>query len=349
MKKVLITGSAGLIGSEAVKFFAEKRFDIVGIDNDMRGYFFGPEGSTKWNRKLLEEKYKNYQHYNVDIRDDEKVRKIFKKHKFDLIIHTAAQPAHDWAKKEPLTDFSINATGTVILLEYYRQYCPEAVFIFTSSSKVYGDHINNLHLVEKKTRYELHKNHRYYKGFNESLSIDQSKHSLYGASKTSADIMVQEYGLYFGLKTIIFRPNCLTGPAHSGTQLHGFLAYLAKCIVTGKKYYIFGYKGKQVRDNIHSYDLVNAFYHAFLKPRSGEVYNIGGSRHMNLSILEAIEKIEKIVGKKGKIEYVDKPRVGDHIWYISDVSKFRSHYPKWKYKYNIDILLEEICKYGHFT
>lgn len=348
-KKVLITGSAGLIGSESAKFFANLGFHIYGIDNNMRQYFFGKEASTQWSkRKLIKGLKDKYTHYATDIRNNKKLEEIFKKNKFDLIIHTAAQPSHDWAAKEPATDFTVNALATLYLLENFRKYCPEAVFIFTSTNKVYGDTPNNLPLIETKTRFELPQNHPYYKGIDETMSIDNSKHSLFGASKVAADIMVQEYGKYFGLKTGIFRGGCLTGPAHSGTRLHGFLAYLAKCIVTGKKYMIYGYKGKQVRDNIHSYDLVNAFYNFYNKPRSGEVYNMGGSRHSNVSMLEAIEKIEKITGKKAKYEYKDENRSGDHIWYISDVSKFKSHYPDWEYKYDIDKILEEICEKGHF-
>jgi len=349
MKKVLITGSAGLIGSESVRFFAKKQFEIFGIDNNMRVYFFGEDASTDWNRKILEKAYKNYYHFNVDIRNENEIEKIFKANKFDLIIHAAAQPSHDWAAKEPMTDFTINALGTLILLENFRRYCPEAVFIFTSTNKVYGDNPNKLPLVEKKARWELPKNHKYFKGIDEKMPIDDTLHSIFGASKLAADVMVQEYGKYFNLKTVVFRGGCLTGPAHSGTQLHGFLAYLVKCVATGQKYTIFGYKGKQVRDNIHSYDLVNAFYHVFKKPRIGEVYNIGGSRYSNISMIEAIKKLEKIVGKKANYKYVDENRIGDHIWYISDVSKFKKHYPTWNFKYSVDDILEEIYKKGHFS
>lgn len=348
MKKVLITGSAGLIGSESVKFFIEKGFEIIGIDNNMRQYFFGEEASTDWSRKLLEDNYKNYKHYNIDIRDNKKIEEIFKTHKFDLIIHTAAQPSHDWAAKEPFTDFNVNANGTLVLLENFRKYAPQAVFIFTSTNKVYGDTPNNLPLVELDTRYEIPDDHQYKNGIDESMSIDNSKHSIFGVSKVAADVMVQEYGKYFGLRTGVFRGGCLTGPAHSGTQLHGFLAYLVKCIATGKKYTIFGYKGKQVRDNIHSNDLVNMFWNYYQNSRCGEVYNAGGGRHSNISMLEAIKKIEDILNKKAVVEYKDENRIGDHIWYISDVSKFKSHYPDWDFKYNIDMILEEICKYGHF-
>ncbi len=347
-KKVLVTGSAGLIGSEAVKFFCNKDFDVFGIDNDMRSYFFGKEASTLWNKNKLEEQFKNYTHFSLDIRDEVGLTKIFKEHAFDLIIHTAAQPSHDWAAKEPLTDFSINATGTLYLLENFRQHCPEAVFIFTSTNKVYGDTPNKLPLIEEETRFELPRTHHYHKGIDENMSIDNSKHSIFGASKVAADVMVQEYGKYFGLKTTVFRGGCLTGPAHSGAKLHGFLAYLVKCVATGEKYSILGYKGKQVRDNIHSYDLVNAFYHVFQKPRSSEVYNIGGSRHSNTSIIEAIEVAEKLLKQKAQVEYVDTNRIGDHIWYISDVSKFKSHYPTWEYTYDNQKILEEICSLGHF-
>ena len=342
-KKLLVTGSAGLIGSEAVRFFSKKNYEIFGIDNDMRAYFFGKEASTDWNRKKLEESHLNYRHLSIDIRDEKKIEKVFRQNKFDVVIHTAAQPSHDWAAKEPLTDFTINANGTLILLENFRKYTPNGVFIFTSTNKVYGDRPNSLPFVELETRYELPKDHRFYQGIDESMSIDNSVHSIFGASKIAADILVQEYGKYFGLNTAIFRGGCLTGPAHSGTQLHGFLAYLVKCIATGLEYQIFGYKGKQVRDNIHSYDLVNAFYHVVQNPRKGEVYNMGGSRHSNVSMLEAIEKIEKRLGKKAQVDYVDENRIGDHIWYVSDVSKFQKHYPKWEYKYGIDRIIEELC------
>ncbi|NCN58626.1 NAD-dependent epimerase [Candidatus Roizmanbacteria bacterium CG22_combo_CG10-13_8_21_14_all_38_20] len=342
-KKALITGSAGLIGSEAVRFFSRKNYEIFGIDNDMRAYFFGKEASTDWNRKKLEESHLNYKHLSIDIRDEKKIEKVFRQNKFDVVIHTAAQPSHDWAAKEPLTDFTINANGTLILLENFRKYAPDGVFIFTSTNKVYGDRPNSLPFVELETRYELPKDHRFYQGIDESMSIDNSVHSIFGASKIAADILVQEYGKYFGLNTAIFRGGCLTGPAHSGTQLHGFLAYLVKCIAIGLEYKIFGYKGKQVRDNIHSYDLVNAFYHVVQNPRKGEVYNMGGSRHSNVSMLEAIEKIEKRLGKKAKVVYIDENRIGDHIWYVSDVSKFQKHYPKWEYKYGIDRIIEELC------
>ncbi|MBN1263817.1 MAG: NAD-dependent epimerase/dehydratase family protein [Candidatus Pacebacteria bacterium] len=348
-KKLLVTGSAGLIGSEAVRFFSKKGFAVSGIDNDMRSYFFGKEASTKWNLSRLKEEVRNYQHYRIDIRDEKKIGQILKENRFDLIIHAAAQPSHDWAAKEPFTDFDINARGTLNLLENFKKYCPEAVFIFTSTNKVYGDRPNSLPLIEEKTRWELPRNHRFYQGIDESMSIDGSLHSLFGASKVAADILVQEYGRYFKLRTSVFRGGCLTGPAHSGTRLHGFLAYLVKCVATGHQYTIFGYKGKQVRDNIHSYDLVNAFYHFYQKPRCGEVYNMGGSRHSNVSMLEAINKIEIILEKKANFNYSDQNRSGDHIWYISDVGKFKKHYPDWNYQYDIDRILSEICLSGHFS
>ncbi|MDD5528270.1 MAG: NAD-dependent epimerase/dehydratase family protein [Patescibacteria group bacterium] len=349
MKKILVTGSGGLIGSETVKFFHEKGFEVVGIDNNMREYFFGPEASTKWSVDYLRENLLSYRHFVADIRDDKAIEKIFQNNKFDLIVHTAAQPSHDWAAKEPFTDFGVNSQGTLVMLENFRKYAPDAVFIFTSTNKVYGDTPNRLPLVELATRYEIAEDHPYYKGIDESMSIDQTKHSIFGVSKVAADVMVQEYGRYFGLKTAVFRGGCLTGPNHSGAELHGFLAYLAKCIITGKTYNVFGYKMKQVRDNIHSHDLVNAFYHFYLKPRSGEVYNMGGGRQSNVSMLEAIAKIEKITGKKAKINYSDTNRIGDHIWYVSDLSKFKSHYPEWDLQYDIDDILEEICAKGHFN
>jgi len=343
-KKVLVTGSSGLIGSESVKFFCSKGFEVVGVDNNFRAYFFGKEAGTEWNRKNLEKKFKNFSSYPVDIRDFTGLESIFKKNRFSLIIHTAAQPSHDWAAREPLTDFTINANGTLNLLELSRKYCASAAFIFTSTNKVYGDLPNELPLIELETRYEIKPTHRFKRGIDETMSIDQSTHSVFGASKAAADVMVQEYGKYFGMNTVVFRGGCLTGPAHSGAKLHGFLAYLVKSIATGEEYTILGYKGKQVRDNIHSYDLVNAFYHYYNDPKKGEVYNIGGSRHSNISILEAITKIEKILKKKAKVKYSKHARIGDHIWYISDVTKFKTDYPSWEYKYDSDSIVKEICK-----
>lgn len=345
MPIALITGSAGLIGSESVRFFANKSFQIVGIDNDMRKVFFGDDASTRWNRDRLKEEVPNYMHYDLDIRNQQAMEELFKEYNRDikLIIHTAAQPSHDWAAKEPFTDFTVNANGTLVLLEMTRRYCPEAVFIFTSTNKVYGDTPNNLPLIELETRWEIDNSHPYYKfGIDELMSIDQSKHSLFGASKVAADVVVQEYGRYFGMKTACFRGGCLTGPNHSGTQLHGFLAYLMKCAITGEHYTVFGYKGKQVRDNIHSFDLVNMFWHFYQNPRCGEVYNAGGSRHSNCSMLEAIKICEEITGKKMNWTYSEINRIGDHIWWISDVRRFKSHYPEWNFTRDIKQILVEI-------
>lgn len=344
MATAIITGSAGLIGSESVNFLADKFDTIVGIDNNMRQYFFGEDGSTKWNIDRLTKNVSNYKHYSLDIRDAHHIDALFSEYNADvrLIIHAAAQPSHDWAAKEPLTDFSVNATGTLHLLEATRKFCPDAVFIFTSTNKVYGDTPNFLPLVETETRWEIDKHHPYFaNGIDEHMSIDQSKHSLFGASKVAADVLVQEYGKYFGINTGVFRGGCLTGPNHSGTQLHGFLAYLMKCAITNKQYTIFGYKGKQVRDNIHSHDLVNMFWHFYLNPQKGEVYNAGGGRFANCSMLEAIKLCEDITGNKVNYIYSDENRVGDHIWYISDVSKFKTHYPAWTWEYDLKTTLEE--------
>ncbi len=345
----LVTGSAGLIGSEAVRFLADKGFAVHGIDNDMRQRFFGREASTDWNRQALETDVRSYTHHSIDIRDTPAVEKIFRDCRFDLIVHTAAQPSHDWAATEPVTDFTVNANGTLVLLELFRTYCPEAVFIFTSTNKVYGDRPNRLPLVEQETRFELPADHRYYNGIDETLSIDDSKHSLFGVSKVAADMLVQEYGKYFGLRTASFRGGCLTGPNHAGTRLHGFLAYLARSIATSQEYTIYGYNGKQVRDNIHAHDLIQAFWCFFQNPRRGAVYNIGGGRHANISMLEAIAGFEKRMGKKGRIRYSDEHRNGDHIWYISGVDKFRSHYPDWDYTYTIEQILDDICAQGQLT
>jgi len=345
MKTVLVTGSAGLIGAETARFFAKLGFRVIGIDNDMRRFFFGADASTGWNRRNLERTLTNYIHIDADIRDESAMRHVFSDYtsEIDLVIHTAAQPSHDWAAKEPLTDFSVNATGTLVLLEMTRQYCPNSVFIFTSTNKVYGDTPNSLPFIEQRTRWEVDPSHPYAKyGIDETMSIDQAKHSLFGVSKIAADVMVQEYGRYFGMKTACFRGGCLTGPGHSGAMLHGFLAYLMKCSVTEQPYVVFGYQGKQVRDNIHSYDLVNAFYHFYQNPRSGEVYNIGGSRHSNCSMLEAIAMCEQITGKSMNWSYTDTNRIGDHIWWISDVRKFQAHYPDWQYRYGLQETLEEI-------
>lgn len=344
MPIAIVTGSAGLIGSEACKSLDKEGFIVVGVDNDMRAYFFGKEASTESNNLDLQERLNNYIHRNVDIRDNQAINQLFAEFSTDitLVVHTAAQPSHDWAAKEPLTDFSVNAMGTLHLLEATRNHCPDAVFIFTSTNKVYGDTPNRLPLVELDTRWEIDPSHAYSIGIDENMSIDHTKHSLFGASKVAADVLVQEYGRYFGMKTGVFRGGCLTGPAHAGAELHGFLAYLMKCIVEKNPYRIFGYKGKQVRDNIHCNDLVSAFMHFYNTPRCGEVYNIGGSRHSNCSMLEAIAIGEELSGNKLDYTYLEDNRIGDHIWYISDVSKFQQHYPDWKYQYNQRDILEEI-------
>ncbi|MDZ4845825.1 MAG: NAD-dependent epimerase/dehydratase family protein [Chitinophagales bacterium] len=350
MNVALITGSSGLIGGEAVEFFSSKFDTVIGIDNDMRAYFFGAEASTQWNLKRIEEKISNLKNYAVDIREYAQLEKIFHEYGSDikLIVHTAAQPSHDWAAKEPLTDFGVNATGTLNLLELTRLHCADAVFIFTSTNKVYGDNPNFLPLVEMEKRWEIDTTHPYYKnGIDEQMSIDQTKHSVFGASKAAADIMTQEYGRYFGMKTGTFRGGCLTGPNHSGAQLHGFLAYLMKCTITKTPYTIFGYQGKQVRDNIHSHDLVNMFWHYYQNPRPGEVYNAGGGRFANCSMLEAIELCEKITGNKLKYSYNETNRIGDHIWYVSDLSKFKEHYPDWKLEYGLEATLTQMYRSMH--
>lgn len=345
MSIALITGSAGLIGSEAARRFAAEGLQIVGIDNDLRASFFGAEASTSPTRKRLQESLKGYRHENIDIRDAHALSELFKELGRDIsvIIHCAAQPSHDWAARDPHTDFGVNALGTLNLLEAARQHCPEAVFLFTSTNKVYGDLPNQLPLVEQTTRWELESTHPWHAhGIDETMSIDQSTHSVFGASKVAADVMVQEYGRYFGMKTVCFRAGCLTGPCHAGAELHGFLAYLMKCAVHGTPYRVFGYQGKQVRDNIHSYDLVEAFWQFFRAPRSGEVYNIGGSRHSNCSVSEAITLCEEIAGRPFQSSYEEQNRTGDHIWWISDVRKFQGHYPDWRYRYDLKTILEEI-------
>jgi CDP-paratose 2-epimerase len=344
MSVAIVTGSAGLIGSETAKWFHQQGFDVVGIDNNLRAWFFGAAASTAPTRQKLEAGLKRYTHNATDIRNPDALKEIFARHgrAISVVVHTAAQPSHDWAARDPFADFSVNANGTLNLLETTRQHCPEAVFIFTSTNKVYGDTPNRLPLVEQAKRWEIDPGHPFHIGIDETMSIDQTKHSLFGASKVAADVLVQEYGRYFGMKTACFRGGCLTGPAHAGTELHGFLAYLMKCTVTGQPYRVFGYQGKQVRDNIHSHDLVAAFWEFFQKPRSGEVYNLGGSRHSNCSMLEAIEICEHLSGRKLNHTYVEDNRIGDHIWYISDVRRFQAHYPNWKYRYGLTDILREI-------
>jgi CDP-paratose 2-epimerase len=345
MSVAIISGSAGLVGSEAVAHFASLGMDVVGIDNGMRANFFGSEASTRWVQERLCADIPRYRHHEVDIRDSEAVSKIFAKYGSDvsLVIHTAAQPSHDWAASNPSVDFTVNANGTSVMLEATRLFAKDAAFIFTSTNKVYGDRPNFLPLVELDTRWEIDPTHEYAaNGIPESMSIDRTMHSLFGVSKVAADVLVQEYGRYFGMKTACFRGGCLTGPNHSGTQLHGFLAYLMKCAVTGNRYTIFGYKKKQVRDNIHSGDLIRAFHEFFKNPRSGEVYNIGGGRFSNCSMMEAITLCEEITGRAFQYDYVDENRRGDHIWWISDLSHFQGHYPQWKQQYDVRGILQEI-------
>ncbi len=345
MSTVIVTGSSGLIGSEAAKFFHTQGFDVVGIDNNLRAYFFGQDGSVDWNATALSAALPRFRHMSIDIRDGGAIEALFQSVGKDiaLVVHCAAQPSHDWAAREPMTDFTVNATGTLVLLEATRKFAPEAVFIFTSTNKVYGDTPNTLPLVETATRWELDASHPWAEhGIDETMSIDQTKHSVFGASKVAADVMVQEYGRYFGMRTGVFRGGCLTGPAHSGAELHGFLAYLVRCAVTGRPYTIFGYKGKQVRDNIHSNDLVQCFWHFFSAPRAGAVYNIGGSRHANCSVLEAIALIEELSGHKVSYTLSDEARSGDHIWWISDVRRFQRDYPQWAYTFDLRATLREM-------
>jgi CDP-paratose 2-epimerase len=345
MSVAIVTGSAGLVGSEASSYFARLGMDVVGVDNDMRRRFFGKEASTRWNRERLEQSLGDrYQHEELDIRDEAAINALFAKYgsAVELVVHTAAQPSHDWAAREPKTDFSVNALGTLNLLEAVRLHAPDAVFIFTSTNKVYGDAPNRLPLVEHATRWEIDPDHTYADGIREDMTIDQSTHSLFGASKVAADVLVQEYGRYFGMFTACFRGGCLTGPSHSGTQLHGFLAYLMKCAVMKIPYTIFGYQGKQVRDNIHSADLIRAFHAFFEAPRSGAVYNMGGGRHSNCSLVEAIGLCEQIVGHEVTWEYSEQNRTGDHQWWISDLSRFRGDYPKWQVEYDVPEILREI-------
>jgi CDP-paratose 2-epimerase len=345
MSVALVTGSAGLIGSETVRFFAERGLDVVGIDNDMRSVFFGEDASTRATQKNLEESVVGYRHVDADIRDEDAMNRVFREFERDIavIVHAAGQPSHDWAASDPMVDYSINATGTLILLEATRKYCPEAPFLFLSTNKVYGDTPNRLPLIERETRWELEPSHPFAKqGIDESMSIDASTHSLFGVSKAAADLMVQEYGRYFGMKTACFRCSCLTGPAHAGAELHGFLAYLMKCAVQGRSYRVFGYKGKQVRDNIHSFDLVNALWHFFEAPRTAATYNMGGSRHSHCSMQEAIYLCEELAGRELDHAYQDSNRTGDHIWWISNVGKFQEHYPGWRYRYDLRSILEEI-------
>jgi CDP-paratose 2-epimerase len=343
VRKLLVTGSNGLIGSEVVSAFAELGWRVEGVDNNMRADFFGPQGDTLWNAKRLQSKYSGYQLHAVDIRDRSKVAALLRELKPDAIVHTAAQPSHDLAASRPFDDFDVNAVGTLNLLEAARQACPESPFVHMSTNKVYGDAPNRIKLKELPTRWD-YDDAAFANGIAESFSIDQSTHSLFGASKVAADVMAQEYGRYFAMPTCCLRGGCLTGPNHSGVELHGFLSYLVKCNLEGRTYRVFGYKGKQVRDNIHSHDVVE-FIRAFINsPRCGEVYNIGGGRENSCSILEAFELAEKATGRKMQHEYVDQNRVGDHICYISDLSKMKSHYPTWRITKSLDDVFREICE-----
>ena len=344
MSLALITGSTGLIGSEAVNFFCDKGFDVIGIDNNFRKYFFGSNASTTGIKKSISKKNKKYLHHNLDIRNSDGIEKLFKKYKkkISIIIHCAAQPSHDYGKNFPKLDFDINAYGTLNLLELTRKYCPDTVFIYMSTNKVYGDNPNKLKFIEKKYRWELSKKSPFYNGINENFSIDNCTHSFFGVSKTYADLIVQEYGNNLGLKTVCFRAGCITGPNHQGVPLHGFLSYLVKNCYEKKKYNLIGYKGKQVRDNLHSLDLVNCFWEYYKKPKPGKIYNIGGGRYSNCSIIEAINIFQKLTNIEVKKNIIKLPRVGDHVWYISNLKKFKKDYTNWKQKYDTEKIISEL-------
>jgi CDP-paratose 2-epimerase len=339
--KVLVTGSSGLIGSEAVEHFDRQGHDVFGLDNNMRRVFFGPAGDTLWNLERLKSTAKRFTHAAIDIRDRAALEGLFTAQRFDLIVHCAAQPSHDKAREIPLLDFEVNALGTVNLLEMTRQHCPDAVFIFLSTNKVYGDAPNEIPMKELETRYDYARAEDY-DGVDETCRIDRTLHSLFGASKAAADLAAQEYGRYFHMKVGIFRGGCLTGPSHSGVELHGFLSYLVKVALTGGCYTVYGYKGKQVRDNIHSHDVVRAIEEFAANPRPGEVYNLGGGRENSISMMEAIERVERLTGRKLDWHYVDEARKGDHICYISNLAKFKRDYPNWKITRGIDAILEEM-------
>ena len=348
MSTTIVSGSGGLIGSEAVRHFAELGHDVVGLENDMRAVFFGQEASTRRTSEELVARYPSeFRWLEIDIRDARAVDRVFAEQRaIELVIHTAAQPSHDWAASDPQTDFGVNANGTLNLLEATRRHAPDAAFVFCSTNKVYGDRPNQLPLEELDTRLELRPDHEYYGGIGTSMSIDQSMHSLFGVSKAASDLMVQEYGRYFDMPTACFRGGCLTGPSHAGTMLHGFLSYLMRCTVTGRPYTVFGYGGKQVRDNIHSGDLARAFEAFHRAPRAGAVYNIGGGRQSNCSMLEAIALCEEIVGRALEWHYTDVARRGDHRWWISDLSEFEADYPEWRLKYDVESMLREIYEHN---
>jgi CDP-paratose 2-epimerase len=345
MAVAIITGSAGLVGSEAVRYFADIGFDVVGIDNDMRSVFFGADASTTWNvEKLQRALGHRYTHHSVDIRNRHVMEGLLRRYggEVRLVLHCAAQPSHDWAARDPFTDFDINATGTLNLLEATRRHAPNAVFMFASTNKVYGDRPNSLPLIEHEQRWDIDPAHPFADGITEEMPIDRTLHSLFGASKVAADVLVQEYGRYFGMRTACFRGGTLTGPAHSATELHGFLAYVMRCAMTGTPYTVYGYKGKQVRDAIHSSDLVRAFYEFYKAPRVGEVYNIGGGRFSHCSVREAIQLSEEICGRELSWTYSETNRVGDHIWWVGSNQRFESHYPDWKLEYDVPRILQDI-------
>jgi CDP-paratose 2-epimerase len=348
MSVAIITGSAGLIGSEAAAFFAARGLQVVGIDNDLRRELFGAEGTTRANLRLLTAAVPAYEHHHVDIRDQAAIFDIFRRFRgsISLVIHAAAQPSHDWAAEAPFVDFTVNANGTLVLLEAVRQFAPDAVFIFTSTNKVYGDRPNQLPFVELETRWEIEPAHPYADGIPEDVPVDRSLHSLFGVSKLAADALVQEYGRYFGLRTACFRAGCVTGPNHAGVELHGFLSYLMRCVLTGVPYTIFGYKGKQVRDNIHSADLIRAFDCFLRAPRCGEVYNIGGGRYSNCSLLEAIRLAQELTGRELVWSYREQSRAGDHIWWLSSLARFQEHYPSWSLEYDVPGILAELAEAG---
>src|SRR6516225_3531224 len=341
MKTILVTGSSGLIGSEAVEHFDRQGHRVVGVDNNMRRVFFGAPGDTTWNLERLRRSTKRFEHANIDIRDRAALDGLFKANRFDMIVHCAAQPSHDKARDIPLLDFEVNALGTVNLLEATRQHSPDAVFVFLSTNKVYGDAPNEIPLKELERRYDYARAEDF-DGVTETCRIDRTMHSLFGASKAAADLVAQEYGRYFKMNVGIFRGGCLTGPSHSGVELHGFLSYLVKVTSGGGTYSVFGYKGKQVRDNIHSHDVVRAIEEFAANPRSGEVYNLGGGRENSISMLEAIGKVEQMTGKKLNWKYVEENRKGDHICYISNLAKFRSHYPNWKVSIGLDEIFHQV-------
>lgn len=343
LRTVLVTGSSGLIGSEAVQFYAERGARVVGVDNNMRRSFFGPDGDTTWNRERLQARYPSFVHAEHDVRDRARMDALIAAERPDLVVHCAAQPSHDLAKDRPFDDFDINAVGTLNLLEACRRHCPESPFLLMSTNKVYGDAPNELPLVELATRWDYARPEDR-EGIGEECRIDRTTHSLFGASKVAADVLAQEYGRYFGMPVGVFRGGCLTGSHHSGAELHGFLAYLVRCCVEGRTYRVFGYKGKQVRDNIHSFDVMTALDAFAENPRPGEAYNLGGTRQNSISILEAVEAVERLTGKRLATEYVEQNRVGDHICYISDMTKFRRHYPVWRITRSLDDILREMVQ-----